>query len=157
MKIRGATKNASVYALIAAKRGPKLEPTKVGSCVSVDLQHSSSAGVRPDPPAGPICGNVYTKATGSSLTMEGRGTSGANFALSISDFVDRPVIDKTGVGGRFDVHLEFTRAETPSVDSSGPSIFDALEQQLGLKLVAERVPVEYLIVEHVEKLSGSEQ
>jgi uncharacterized protein (TIGR03435 family) len=156
LRIRHATKEAPVYALMPAKRGMKLQRTKEGSCVSVDLQHSSNAIVRPSPPNGAICGNVYTKASGSSLTMDAHATSGANFAVTLSDFVDRPVIDKTGFTEPFDVHLEFARAEAP-VDSSVLSIFDALEQQLGLKLVAVSAPVEYLIVEHVERLSDPQR
>jgi uncharacterized protein (TIGR03435 family) len=156
LKIRRATKDAPAYALMPAKHGLKLEPTKEGSrCVDPDLQRSSSLEVPPNRPDESICGNVYVNATGSNLIMEGHGVAGVVFAKTLSHYVDQPVVDKTGFAGRFDIRLEFSREEV--ADATAPSLYDALEQQLGLRLVADRAPSEYLIVEHVEKLSGSER
>jgi uncharacterized protein (TIGR03435 family) len=84
-------------------------------------------------------------------------------ARVLSSRLDRPVIDKTGVDGTFNVHLEFARDETapgfnanagspgtaPS-EPSGPSIFAALEQ-LGLKLESTRGPRQFLVIDRVEK------
>ena len=71
---------------------------------------------------------------------------------------NRPVIDKTGLAGTFDVHLRWARdpdtADAPA-DPGAPSIFDAVQEQLGLKLEPGRGPVEYMIVDHVERPSGN--
>ncbi len=75
----------------------------------------------------------------------------------------RPMIDKTGLTGIYDVHLRWTRDPEPgasdaavaTADPTAPSIFDAMEQQLGLKLEAGRGPVEYVVVDHVEKPSDN--
>jgi uncharacterized protein (TIGR03435 family) len=57
----------------------------------------------------------------------------------------RPVLDKTGLEGVFDFTLDWT-------PDAPPSIFTALEDQLGLKLEPQKAPIEMLIVDHVEKI-----
>jgi uncharacterized protein (TIGR03435 family) len=85
----------------------------------------------------------------------------------LSDVLGRPVIDKTEFSGTFDVKLEFTPEGTtfgadgfgppggppPGFDTSGPSIFTALQEQLGLKLESQKGPAEILVVDHAEKAS----
>ena len=96
----------------------------------------------------------------------------AQLANALSRIVGPPVTDKTGyTGGGFDFHLEFAREVTaapPSFlpaggdngpgtpgDTSGPSIFTALQEQLGLKLEASKGPVEILLIDHAEKASAN--
>ncbi len=72
----------------------------------------------------------------------------------------RPVIDKTGIAGGFDLRLEFALDESvgehPSDDTmAAPSIFTALQQQLGLKLESTKGPGEILIIDSVEKPSAN--
>jgi len=111
--------------------------------------------------------------------MEGRlvqdwyGVTMAEFAgRMISSHVDRPVIDKTRLTGRYDVHLEFVPDDmpgagaarlngvdrpdlpAPSGDATGPSIFTAL-QQLGLKLSPAKGSMEVIVVDHAEKPSAN--
>src|SRR5262249_49174574 len=68
---------------------------------------------------------------------------------------DRPVIDKTGLTGKYDIRLEATPEfrinNNPQPDDL--SIFNAIQQQLGLKLEPQKVPIEVLVVDHVEKPS----
>ena len=65
------------------------------------------------------------------------------------------VSDKTGLQGRYDVELEWTPDQGVSPEaasaSSAPSLFTALQEQLGLKLVSERGPVDVLVVDHIEE------
>jgi uncharacterized protein (TIGR03435 family) len=68
-------------------------------------------------------------------------------------------MNKTGIAGLFDIHLEFEADESipgPPPDSAtpaGPSIVTALQQQLGLKLEPAKGPREFLVIDHVEKPS----
>ncbi len=76
------------------------------------------------------------------------------------------MVDKTGMAGRFTFHLEFEPDAAlrggpgrggdagnpdPPGDPAGPTIFAALQEQLGLKLAPEKGPVEFLVIDHVEK------
>ncbi len=78
--------------------------------------------------------------------------------FSLTGAVGRTVIDKTGLAGNYDFELKWTpeHGDQPSADSgqtdaqSGPSIFTALEEQLGLKLQPSKGPVQTLVVDHVE-------
>jgi uncharacterized protein (TIGR03435 family) len=71
----------------------------------------------------------------------------------LGQLTGRPVADKTGIQGRFSFHLEFAREDSDSTQA--PGIFAAVEQQLGLKLAPQKAPVEYLVIDHVEKPSGN--
>lgn len=79
----------------------------------------------------------------------------------LSDTLGRAVVDKTGFTGTFDAHLEFTPDEgtgnvpgqAATVDLPGPSIFTALQEQLGLRLEPAKGPVEVLVIDHVERPS----
>ena len=72
---------------------------------------------------------------------------------------DRPVIDRTGLKGNYDFTLSFMPELPPGFDKANlppefldrPTIFDALRAQLGLKLEAQKGPVEYYVIDHVEK------
>ena len=62
----------------------------------------------------------------------------------------RPVVDSTGLTGKYDFRLKYTPADHAATDESGrPSIFTALEEQLGLKLVPMKQPVEVLVVDSI--------
>lgn len=84
---------------------------------------------------------------------------------SIADFVsvlqrailDRPVVDKTGLTGRYDFDLEWAPDESqfggdipPSTDPSLPPLFTAIQQQLGLRIVATRGPIQAIVIDHAD-------
>ena len=80
----------------------------------------------------------------------------------LSTFTRRIVIDKTGLTGNFDIDLVWTPdqmpsgplppgANLPAVDPNGPSIFTALQEQLGLKLESQTAPVDVLVIDRVER------
>lgn len=96
----------------------------------------------------------------------GRGMAGKNipmkyFAFVLSRLLDRNVVDKTGLDGYFDVTLDFVREQQgvrvdgtpPPPPQDGPTIFEALQKQLGLRLVSARGPVDFLVIDHVERPS----
>lgn len=90
--------------------------------------------------------------------------SDSAWALSrMAGIGDRVVLDNTGLKGNYDFDLAFDSprrliaAEVPGTATSieGPSIFDAVQEQLGLKLESPNAMVEFLIVDHVERLSDN--
>jgi uncharacterized protein (TIGR03435 family) len=78
-----------------------------------------------------------------------------SIAGELRGFSGRPVINKTGITGEFDIHLEFTADKNTDAPNAGASIFTAVEEQPGLKLVPGRGPAEFLIIDHVERPSGN--
>jgi uncharacterized protein (TIGR03435 family) len=91
----------------------------------------------------------------------------ADLVKALANALGSIVIDKTGLTQKFDVHLEFSSREglsmgkpgappsPPADDSTGTSLFSALERQLGLKLESGRGPVEILVIEHAERRSAN--
>ena len=74
------------------------------------------------------------------------------FIQLLNMVVDRPVVDRTGLSGRFAIHLEYAEPNVASGDSADrPSIYAALQDQLGLKLEPARGPNEFLVIDHIEK------
>jgi uncharacterized protein (TIGR03435 family) len=111
------------YALVAAKGGPKLHP---GAGASASGGIIYPGGIR-----------------GPKWTM-------ASFAAALSSPVGRPVIDQTGIQGDYEIEVAYAR--DGDTDSPLPSVFTALQEQLGLKLEPRRVPIEILVIDHAEKV-----
>jgi len=92
--------------------------------------------------------------------IEAESYTMAQLALKLSEVLQKPVLDTTGIDGKFDLKLEWTpdnmQAKPPSADQRGDatdslSIFVALQEQLGLKLEAVKVPTEVLVIDSAEK------
>jgi uncharacterized protein (TIGR03435 family) len=96
------------------------------------------------------------------IEVEG-ANSAALLAEELSTEVGRDVVDKTGITGRYNLKLQWTpddraapaQTGSPSAADSGPSIFTALEEQLGLKLEPQKGPVTVLVIDHVEMPSAN--
>lgn len=152
LKIHRETREVPVYLLTVAKGGPKnLPATAEGSCAPLDPDHLPGPDTK-------LCGFFHSSAN------EGIDTSGqtmAGLCLQFSTNLDRDVIDKTGITGMFDIHLDVSMADLfPRRDSDGPadpsSIVSAIQdalKRLGLKLEAAKAPVEFLVIDHVERPS----
>src|SRR5208282_1366323 len=92
--------------------------------------------------------------------LDAQGFSMPDTAELLARTLDQPVVDKTGIQGTFNWSLDFgeddrvpfsVAADAKHAESSGPSLFTALQEQLGLKLMGgEKVPVEIVIVDHIE-------
>jgi uncharacterized protein (TIGR03435 family) len=115
------TKSLPVYELLVAKGGPKMREAPAGE-------------------------NSRTNTRNGHMTAE--RVSMTDLADQLSRNLERAVIDKTGLKGAFDFTLEFAE---DSSDTSRPSMFTALPEQLGLKLEATRAPIEVLVIDHAEK------
>jgi uncharacterized protein (TIGR03435 family) len=126
LKIRREPRSSPAYALVVAKGGPKLQP-------AADL-------------------------TGRNKTMLGKlvvqKMSMGELASILEFDLDRPVVDRTGIAGNFAFQLEWTRErERTAADPMQPSLFAALQEQLGLKLEATRCQIDMLVIESVERPS----
>lgn len=158
LKIHRETREIPVYALTIAKGGAKLKPFKEGTCVLIDFTKLTLSALDSRVPGVNYCRNVAHRADGIE-TYDAQGTSLDQFCILEFGRMDRPVINRTGIAGLFDIHLEFAPGATSladaSVDPAGPSIFAAPQQQLGLKLESAKGPGEFLVIDHVEKPSGN--
>ncbi len=145
------TKELPIYALTVPKGGPKLQPLREGSCIMPDPKNPTLA---PGKTLTDYCGLVVSMGRGQ---LELASASMADLARSLSRLTGRTVVDKTGITGVFPVHLTFVpddiAADGPPVNGSGPSIFTAVQEQLGLKLESTKGPVDVLVIDHVEKHS----
>jgi uncharacterized protein (TIGR03435 family) len=140
------TRQEQVYALVVARADGTLGPA---------MKPSTRECLPAQPGAPSACGtNVTTGDTGGRLTATGQPVAGLAAALG-SFGLSRMVLDRTGLTGNFDFELQWTpdnlrsAAANPMGDS--PSIFAALQEQLGLRLESQRGPVEFLIVDSVER------
>jgi uncharacterized protein (TIGR03435 family) len=173
LKLHREAREIPVYDLIVAKGGFKLQPLKAGSCTPFDPFKSSEPGITPaDLIAGlaKTCGSITSRrpeGPGDPATVEFHGMSMDEIAQHLSRPLDRPVVNKTGIAGMFDVHLEFAPDQaTPGFLAAGapaaaiaddppggPSIFTAIQAQIGLKLEPAKGPGQYIVVDSVERPS----
>ena len=140
------TRDAPVLALRLGRRdgraGPQLRPA------AVDCAAAEAAGrVIPPPEPGqqPLCESEI------SDSIKGRGQPLSALARMLTMFMQRRVLDETGLTGGFDFNLQFEGAAAgPGVDASA-ALVTALEDQLGLKLQPTRAPVEFVVIDAVER------
>jgi len=91
---------------------------------------------------------------GTQLAMNITNTSISDFAFIMQFFVDRPMVDQTGLAGRFDIPLRWTVDESQvSAPNAAPGLFTAIQEQLGLKLEATEAQADVLVIDHVERPS----
>lgn len=86
------------------------------------------------------------------------GATTGTLALILAGPAGRPVVDKTGLTGKYDMHLEMAQPGQAAADGSadpGASVFSAVQEQLGLKLEPEKDQVENLVIDHIERPSAN--
>jgi uncharacterized protein (TIGR03435 family) len=165
-------KQGPVYALVLSKpgkTGPQLQPDlDDGSCSTATTQPPPTTGSATDFP------NTCAGVVGMPASAPGRVRLGARrmtigqiasflpvTSLKVNTGMDRPVLDHTGLTGRYDFSLEFTPQLNGPVpagadfqpDPSGPTFLEALQEQLGLKLESQTGPVNVFVVDHAEEPS----
>jgi uncharacterized protein (TIGR03435 family) len=123
-----------VYAVTVAKGGPKLAKSMGDPNGLMDETGSQNGG---------------------QTAWRFTNTSMADFALVMQFDTDRPVVDQTGIAGRYDFQLRWTFDETRTDANAPPGLFTAIQEQLGLKLEAVKAPTEALVVDKVERPSGN--
>jgi uncharacterized protein (TIGR03435 family) len=191
LTVRRDTKELPVYSLVIAKNGTKLKEVPPPSA-------PTPQGPGAPPPAGPPPGAPAPAGGGSSVSVSTVGGGGgrvggpgtvtfggrggeqsinakaapiATLIRMISAPLGRPVLDKTGLTGFYDISLKWTPEDgqsfgppgggpdgalpAPPADSGGTSIFTAIQEQLGLKLEPGKGPVLNIVIEHIEKPSDN--
>ena len=146
VKAHQETRELPVYALVVAKDGPKMKESAADAKSFVSFRMGGMQGSISSPKE-PM----------------------AQFALALSNQVNRPVLDQTGLTSAYELKLEWTRDQpqiisglsapppsaVPEAELHFPSIFTALQEQLGLKLEARKAPVEVVVVDRAERPSGN--
>ena len=123
LKVHHISRPGAGFDLVVAKDGPKLQPAK--------SRRRTFGQVLPDALQ---AWNVDAKTLGSFLALQ----------------IGKPVVDKTNLTGSYDVTLKYAPQSDPN--SSLPSIFTAIQEQLGLKLEPAKVPVDYIVIDHVDRV-----
>jgi len=151
------TKELPVYRLLQAKGEPKLSPSREGSCTPM-----VPPPLHPDPATLRPCGGFNLARN----FLMGGGASVEKLAASLSRVLGQTVLDRTGIEGSYDITLRWTPDDTQAFlspanppetkfDDSGPSLFTAIQEQLGLRLEAGRGPVEVLVIDRAEHPSAN--
>jgi uncharacterized protein (TIGR03435 family) len=131
LAVHREAKEASIYALVVARNGPKIKKEEFGDAGDGDIASNR--------------GHVTAKA--ASMNHLAAFLAGPRAALG------RVVINQTGLDGVYSFTLDWTpEGINPSGPDSPPPILAALQEQLGLKLEARKAPVEILFIDHVEKI-----
>jgi uncharacterized protein (TIGR03435 family) len=134
LKLHHDTRDVPAYALISAKNGPKLKPSAPDAVSKTTL---------------PAAQAPTKKAVSPKITM-------TRLALILSSYAGRPVVDMTGIEGNFDVALEWAADDgVPDARADAPSLFTALQEQLGLRLESHKLPLEVLVIDQAERPSGN--
>ena len=134
LKVHHEMRELSVFALVVGKSGPKFKESAPDAVASLRVGVNGRNQIM-----------TVTKRTLEDVVQQ------------LPVYTGRPVIDKTGLTGTYDIKLE----ATPSFrinrdpDPADISVFDAVQQQLGLKLEAQKAMIDVLVIDHVEKPTGN--
>jgi uncharacterized protein (TIGR03435 family) len=142
LKYHGEKREMAVYALSLGKSGARLTPHEAANSGEPWIDQSFE---KP----------LHLKMKATSVTLD-------YFVFRLAQMLDRPVIDLTGLRGSYDFNLAYTRELPPGFpeggkingedpDTSGPPIFEAVKQQLGLELKPQKGAVDVIVIDHAEK------
>ena len=163
LKVHWTTKDIDTYVLTVAKGGPKLKPAAPDSPQGAGNDGCGAANCKVGPDGFPVPppgnGVWYGMAAGAKIGFRGHNETLAEMARSIGTrSLDGPVTDATGLTGRYDYTIFWSAPATtaalginPGTEPDGPSIFDAIQEQLGLKFEKKKLPAQVLVIDHVEK------
>jgi uncharacterized protein (TIGR03435 family) len=135
-----ATKDLETYSLTVADNGAKLQPAPA---------EQSDELTEPGPHMGrqqmrmQIGGNQVYGIAAQGIPLD-------DFAQQMSRQLGTPVVNKTGLKGRYDLNLHWNDGNGGS-NGSEPSLVDAVQEQLGLKLEPRKAPMQVLVIDHIEK------
>lgn len=150
LKVHRETREQPIYALVIAKNGPKIRQAKAGDTYPNGLTD-------------PYDGRTGPGVTrGSSHSLAGQAIAIPDLAIMLTQIVGRTVDDRTGLKGAYDFNLDWTPDSSsvqsattdmagPSSGDLGPSIFTAIQDQLGLRLEPTKGPTEVLVIDRIQR------
>jgi uncharacterized protein (TIGR03435 family) len=158
LKFHHESRNLTQYVLVVSKAGLKMKEATPGD--------TYPNGIHP-PSGGSGAGLMWMKPG----EFTGQGAPLDNLVRSLCFVLGGTIVDQTGLTGKYDFDLKWTSevgsgmpagpsdggqsgaGNPPAADNSGPSLFTALEEQLGLKLDAKKVPTDVIVIDHLEQPS----
>lgn len=160
LNARHETRQLPIYELVVARKDGRLGPQLRAAAVDCDALRRNNQDPPPPKDGQPTCGGSLR---GGHLILNGWSMS--QLSVNLATWADRIVVDRTGLTGGFNLKLEWSLDQRPQFDAiggparpveipaerTGPSIFSALEEQLGLRLQPANGPVDVLVIDHAEK------
>lgn len=139
LRMHHETRDLSRFVMRVGRGGVKLSPTTYKGKNGID--HSDQTG----------------NGSAGKQEWKMRNNSMDEFAGFLRGFLDRPVVNETGVKGKYDFSLNWAREDAPAnADTGGlPGLLTALQEQLGLKVEADKGPTDVIVMDHVEKPSDN--
>ena len=159
LKMHRETRELPIYELLVGKNGSKVKLSEDQG--PLQPPEKGSPPLPPPQRGGPVPRGMMAVGRGN---LNAGGVTLANFVQVLSQQLGRPVLDKTNLKGLYDIKLQWSpelgqgqfppgvpEPPPPPPDASGPSIFTAVQEQLGLRLESAKGPVEVLVIDSVEK------
>ena len=140
LKAHFETREMPIFALVVAKGGLKMHEAKPGDTYASGLKRSDGK---------PFGAGVFSISGNGTVTAQGMSLD--TLALNLPGMTGHLVENRTGLTGLYDFTFRYSVADPPPPDSNLPSLYTALEEQLGLKLEPEKGPVKVLVIDHVER------
>jgi uncharacterized protein (TIGR03435 family) len=139
LRFHRETKESPVYALVIGRNGSKLRTVENRDCATAGKGAAGCNGIRFDP---------------TGITAENVAVS--SLIAALRDVTARPVLDETGLAGKYDFTLRFMPgADRSGADTAGVSIFTAIQEQLGLRLEARKSSLEFVVIDRAERPSAN--
>ena len=171
LKVHTESREMPIYAMILArpdgKLGPKLQAATVDCAAMRGRRGGGPGGAPAGPPPIPAPGERPQCGMFMGIgSIAAGGVTLTQLATTLSPRVGRIVIDRTGLTGLYEFNLDFTPDQIPQggpgvappgapplpvIDPNGPSIYTAIQEQLGLKLDSQRGPVDVVVIDSVEQ------
>jgi bla regulator protein BlaR1 len=154
LKYHRETRQLPVYVLTQIRKSPKLEPAKHEMRQQKDGSTVMDRSLIWTFPRG---ANGQINFNQSTIQMIVKNRTIQDLTDTLSGAMDRPVLNRTGLTGEFDITLQYDRDIDPDIDdfgsTFGPSMMKTFERELGLKFEGTKGPVEVLVIDHIERPS----
>jgi uncharacterized protein (TIGR03435 family) len=157
MTIHRESRELPIYALLTAKNGPKVSPAVEDGSAAKQPDDQLAAiqsfeGKDGFPALALRAPGLVIETKNGRARVTAKATPISKLADLLSGQLGRPVIDMTGLTGNYSFVVYFTPEDQNPDSGSDPSIFGALQEQLGLRLEARKGPLEFLVIDHAEKV-----
>jgi uncharacterized protein (TIGR03435 family) len=153
LKVHIESRNTPVYALRVAKNGPKFKET-MRRADDTTAPRASAPDASGFPVLTPNFKGILGRPAAGAMFVAGQDVSIAELAVVMEKETGRRIVDQTGLTGRYDIRLHFEwgrPSAAQAAPSSAPSVFAAVEDQLGLKLESSNAPLDFLIIDALDR------